>query len=200
MNSDSDSDTDRLNVLHMLERSLVPNPPATVDRGDVTACPAAVLENVAYLKDSAAAKPAPKVFLALCIAEGSRRGGRDCREGGGGAGVIGRGCFGEGVGGFGADVHGGRGGGGGEGARAGGVDDGGSDGEDGWEGEGVCDECFGGGFGEEEEGVLAPPEEMARAVELALQGDCSARGRRKGAQLLKILRQSEEVDLAREGG
>lgn len=35
--------------------------------------------------------------------------------------------------------------------------------------------------------VTAPPEEVARAVELALQGDCSARGRRKGVQLLKTL-------------
>lgn len=39
----------------------------------------------------------------------------------------------------------------------------------------------------EAEGVTAPPEEVARAVALALQGDCSARGRRKGSQLLKAL-------------
>lgn len=172
----------------------MPNPPATVDGGDVTACPAAVLENVVCLLEGQCGGETGNESF-------SHSGREPTGGGGGGAGVIGRGCFREGVGGFGADVHGGRGCGGGEGARAGGVDDGGSDGEDGWEGEGVCDECFGGGFGEEEEeGVLAPPEEMARAVELALQGDCSARGRRKGAQLLKILTQSEEVDLAREGG
>lgn len=40
---------------------------------------------------------------------------------------------------------------------------------------------------ESEAAVPAPPEEVARAVTLALQGDCSARGRRKGAQLLKVL-------------
>lgn len=41
--------------------------------------------------------------------------------------------------------------------------------------------------GERGEGVHPPPEAVAGAVTLALQGDCSARGRRKGAQLLKIL-------------
>lgn len=40
----------------------------------------------------------------------------------------------------------------------------------------------------------APPEEVARAVELALQGECSARGRRKGAQLLKTLQQLSEAE------
>lgn len=43
---------------------------------------------------------------------------------------------------------------------------------------------------EEAEGVTAPPEEVARAVALALQGDCSARGRRKGGQLLKALQEN----------
>lgn len=41
-----------------------------------------------------------------------------------------------------------------------------------------------------EEVVTAPPEEVARAVALALQGECSARGRRKGVQLLKTLEDS----------
>ncbi|XP_008220101.1 PREDICTED: WAS/WASL-interacting protein family member 3 [Prunus mume] len=35
----------------------------------------------------------------------------------------------------------------------------------------------------------APAEDVARAVELALKGDCSGRGRRKGAQLLKALQE-----------
>lgn len=39
----------------------------------------------------------------------------------------------------------------------------------------------------ERESVHAPAEEVARAVALALQGDCTARGRRKGTQLLKVL-------------
>ncbi|ESW09188.1 hypothetical protein PHAVU_009G107700 [Phaseolus vulgaris] len=40
----------------------------------------------------------------------------------------------------------------------------------------------------------APPEEVARAVELALQGECSARARRKGAQLMKTLKQLSEAE------
>lgn len=40
----------------------------------------------------------------------------------------------------------------------------------------------------------APPEEVARAVELALQGECSARARRKGAQLLKTLKELSEAE------
>ena len=48
-----------------------------------------------------------------------------------------------------------------------------------------------GGF---REGLMAPPEEVARAVALALQGDCSARGRRKGAQLLKTLQDTQRAD------
>ncbi|KAL0297271.1 UNVERIFIED_CONTAM: hypothetical protein Sradi_6779200 [Sesamum radiatum] len=50
-------------------------------------------------------------------------------------------------------------------------------------------------YGGLEEGVgVAPAEEVARAVMLALQGDCSARGRRKGAQLLKILEEKGGVE------
>ncbi|KAG5048560.1 hypothetical protein AAZX31_04G079700 [Glycine max] len=41
----------------------------------------------------------------------------------------------------------------------------------------------------------APPEEVARAVELALQGECSARGRRKGTQLLKTLQQLSQAEI-----
>lgn len=38
----------------------------------------------------------------------------------------------------------------------------------------------------------APAEEVARAVALALQGECSARGRRKGALLLKMLKDKDQ--------
>ncbi|PQQ00513.1 uncharacterized protein Pyn_38192 [Prunus yedoensis var. nudiflora] len=55
---------------------------------------------------------------------------------------------------------------------------------------GVLAVIYSGGY-EEEEGAeavaAAPAEEVARAVELALKGDCSGRGRRKGTQLLKAL-------------
>jgi hypothetical protein len=37
---------------------------------------------------------------------------------------------------------------------------------------------------------VAPPEEVARAVVLALRGDCSVRGKRKGALLLKALEEN----------
>ncbi|MED6133077.1 hypothetical protein PIB30_025044 [Stylosanthes scabra] len=51
---------------------------------------------------------------------------------------------------------------------------------------GVLAVVYGSSTGAERE-TAAPPEEVARAVELALQGECSARGRRKGSQLLKTL-------------
>ena len=49
---------------------------------------------------------------------------------------------------------------------------------------GVLAVIYNGTVGEQ---LMAPPEEVARAVELALQGECSARGKRKGAHLLKTL-------------
>ncbi|XP_057434690.1 uncharacterized protein LOC130727551 [Lotus japonicus] len=49
---------------------------------------------------------------------------------------------------------------------------------------GVLAVIYGGAVAEH---MTAPPEEVARAVELALQGECSARGKRKGGQLLKTL-------------
>lgn len=196
----------------MLERSLVPNPPAAADGGDAVACPAAVMENViGYLKDGGAgAKPATKVLLALCIAEGNRRVAVE-------AGAAGRVVealaemegaaaeralaalelmctVAEGA----AEVRGhalavpmmvevmGK-----------------MDGTRGKEyAMSVLGVIYGGGFGEEEReqgGVLAPREEVARAVALALQGECSDRGRRKGAQLLKMLQESEGLDLTEEG-
>lgn len=44
----------------------------------------------------------------------------------------------------------------------------------------------------------APPEEVARAVELALQGECSAWRRRKGSQLLKTLEDYGWAELTEE--
>ncbi|XP_027356875.1 uncharacterized protein LOC113866191 [Abrus precatorius] len=60
---------------------------------------------------------------------------------------------------------------------------------------GVLAVIYGGSVTEQ---LTAPPEEVARAVELALQGECSARGRRKGAQLLKKLKQLSEAEIEAE--
>lgn len=58
---------------------------------------------------------------------------------------------------------------------------------------------YGGGGGSDEQVQHAPPEEVARAVELALQEDCTARARRKGGQLLKALEEYGRLDLADDG-
>ncbi|KAJ1688412.1 hypothetical protein LUZ63_019802 [Rhynchospora breviuscula] len=64
---------------------------------------------------------------------------------------------------------------------------------------GVLAAIFGcGGGGVVEDGVEVPPE-VARAVVTAMQGECSARGRRKGAQLLKALQDSGKLDVAWDG-
>ncbi|KAF6164150.1 hypothetical protein GIB67_010120 [Kingdonia uniflora] len=47
--------------------------------------------------------------------------------------------------------------------------------------------------------VEPPPEVVVRAVVMALQGDCSARGRRKGAQLLKVLKENGPLDFTEDG-
>lgn len=57
----------------------------------------------------------------------------------------------------------------------------------------------GGGGGEEEDGVVEVPSEVARSVLGAMQGECSARGRRKGAQLLKALQETGRLDVAWDG-
>ncbi|CAN8299284.1 unnamed protein product [Cochlearia groenlandica] len=57
-----------------------------------------------------------------------------------------------------------------------------------------------GGEGESgEEIAVAPAEEVARAVALALEGECTARGRRKGAHLLKTLEEYGRLDLSQNG-
>ncbi|CAH8319819.1 unnamed protein product [Eruca vesicaria subsp. sativa] len=50
-----------------------------------------------------------------------------------------------------------------------------------------------------EEIAVAPAEEVARAVALALEGECTARGRRKGAHLLKALEEYGRLDLSQSG-
>ncbi|WZY80354.1 hypothetical protein YC2023_026738 [Brassica napus] len=44
--------------------------------------------------------------------------------------------------------------------------------------------------------AVAPAEEVARAVALGLEGECTARGRRKGAHLLKTLEEYGPLDLS----
>lgn len=43
------------------------------------------------------------------------------------------------------------------------------------------------------------PDEVARAVVAAMQGECSARGRRKGAQLLRSMQEVGRLDLGNDG-
>ncbi|EEF45896.1 conserved hypothetical protein [Ricinus communis] len=193
------SEHEKLASLHLLERSLVPNPPSH------SVCPPQLMRAlVANLKNKAGAKPATKILLALCLAEANRHVAVE-------AGAVGTiievvmeleapaaeralaaleltctveegaaelrthalavpvmvAMMGK-VSGRGKEyaisalavVYGGGGGEGGGGLVA--VD-------------------------EEVQVQHAPPEEVARAVVLALQGDCTARGRRKGHQLLKAL-------------
>ncbi|KAL5230397.1 hypothetical protein ABZP36_029173 [Zizania latifolia] len=44
-----------------------------------------------------------------------------------------------------------------------------------------------------------PPPEVVKAVIAAMQGECSARGRRKGAQLLRALQEGGRLGLAWDG-
>ncbi|CAN7068576.1 unnamed protein product [Brassica rapa subsp. trilocularis] len=58
---------------------------------------------------------------------------------------------------------------------------------------------YGRGGVDGEEIAVAPAEEVARAVALALEGECTARGRRKGAHLLKTLEEYGRLDLSQNG-
>ncbi|XP_041019311.1 U-box domain-containing protein 25 [Juglans microcarpa x Juglans regia] len=184
------SDQDRLAALQLLERSLVPNPPS-----DPECSPELMRGVVGSLKTHAGAKPATKILLALCLAEGNRH---VAVEAGAVSAVVEAApelddaaveralaalelmcTVPEGA----AEVR----------AHALAVP--------------VMVAMMGrmaarakeyaisvlaviyGGEGSEEQ--AAPAEEVARAVALALRGDCSARGRRKGAQLLKALEVEE---------
>ncbi|KAF8407078.1 hypothetical protein HHK36_006203 [Tetracentron sinense] len=195
------SDAARLSALYLLERSLVPNPPA--DGGPEPACPPSVMgEVVRFLKEPAGAKSSTKVLLALCLSEGNRH---VAVEAGAVAEVV------EAM----AEL---------EGAAAERalaalellcmVPEGAAElrahalaipilvemmvkmaGRGKEYAISVLAVIFSGAGGE----LAAPPEEVARAVMLALQGDCSARGRRKGAQLLKVLHENGQLDLTEEG-
>ncbi|XAR69302.1 Ubiquitin--protein ligase [Bertholletia excelsa] len=185
----SGSDADGVQALHMLERSLVPNPVATA-----TECPAVVMRGLMrYLKEKTGAKAATKVLLALCLGEGNRRVAVEA----GAAGEVVEAL---------AELEGAAA----ERALA--------------ALELLCTVAEGAAEvrahalavpmmveeyaisvlaviygGDATAGMVAPPEEVARAVALALQGECSARGRRKGAQLLKALQESGRLDLTQGG-
>ncbi|XP_050363661.1 E3 ubiquitin-protein ligase PUB23 [Argentina anserina] len=189
---------EQLAALHLLERSLVPYPPSDPE------CPPELMRGlVRNLKNKAGAKPATKVLLALCLAEANRH---VAVEAGAASAVVETALeledtaaeralaalelmctVAEGA----AEVRAhalavpvmvmmmGR-------TSARGKE----------YAIGVLAVIYGGASeGEPAEAVLAAPaEEVARAVELALKGDCSGRGRRKGAQLLRTLQPEEEKE------
>ncbi|XP_059314549.1 uncharacterized protein LOC132065263 isoform X1 [Lycium ferocissimum] len=198
------SDLDKVKAMYVLEHSLVPNPVAAVDGGtNSVTCPETVMRGVvSCLKDRhvAVAKSASKVLLALCLSENNRHVAVEV----GAVGVV-------------VDTLSDLDVAAAERSLAAlellctvaeGAEEvrshalavpmmvevmGRMDGTRGKEYAisvlaviygGACDGAL----------VPAPPEEVARAVMLALQGDCSARGRRKGAQLLKILQNYGRVD------
>jgi hypothetical protein len=188
------SDSERFAALQLLERSLVPNPPSDPE------CPPELMRGVVEnLKTKAGAKSATKILFALCLAEGNRH---VAVEAGAVGAVIETAAelddaaaeralaalelmctVAEGA----AELRAhalavpvmvatmGR-----MAARAKEY------------AISVLSVIYGGGGSEDQ---AAPPvEEVARAVALALQGDCSARGRRKGAQLLKVLEDEEDEE------
>ncbi|KAM7260027.1 hypothetical protein ACFE04_015768 [Oxalis oulophora] len=199
--------SEQISTLHLLERSLVPNPPSD------PACPLELMcVLVPSLKQNLGAKPATKVLLALCLAEPNRHVAVTagavgaiievapeleptaaeralaalelmCTVAEGAAAIRSHALAVPVL----VTMMGNMAGRGREYAISvlaviyGGV--------------GICD----GGASEEEGVIHAPPEEVARAVVLALQGDCTARGRRKGAQLLKILQDCGRLDLTQYG-
>lgn len=57
----------------------------------------------------------------------------------------------------------------------------------------------GGAGGEDGASSSPPPPEVVKAVVAAMQGECSARGRRKGAQLLRALQEGGRLGLAWDG-
>lgn len=195
----SDLGDSRLSTLHLLEKKLVPNP--LPDGGGSAACPAAVMAGVVgCLKNALTAKPATKVFLALCLAEENRRVAVEagavaevvetvtelegtaaeralaalellCTVPEGAAELRSHALFVPAL----VEMVGKTAGRGKECAIS------------------VLAAVFGGG----EAGP--PPPVVAQAVLLALQGECSARGRRKGTQLLKALEENGRLDLTEEG-
>ncbi|KAI3995522.1 hypothetical protein MKX01_007324 [Papaver californicum] len=190
----------RLLTLHLLERSLVPNPPTDVSKEPT--CPVTVMkEIVRSLKDKEGAKPATKVLLALCLTEKNRH---VAVEAGGVMEVVevlteldGAAAeralaalelictVEEGV----AEIR----------AHALAVP--------------MLVQVMGRMVGRGKESAISvlaaiycgggemvgPPEEVGRAVFMALQGECSARGRRKGTQLLKVAQENGRLDFGDEG-
>ncbi|KAL5697528.1 hypothetical protein ACHQM5_028661 [Ranunculus cassubicifolius] len=198
----SDSYNSRLSAIHLLERSLVPNPPGTGSENPI--CPLPLMTGlVGLIKDFAGSKPATKVLLALCLAEPNRHV------------AVEAGAVNEVVEAM-AELEGSAA----ERALAAlellcTVPQGSAEVRDHALGvpmmvqmmgkmHGRGKECaisvlsviFGGVPGSRE--GVEPPEEVARAVELALQSNCSARGRRKGMQLLKSL-ENGRLDLVEDG-
>ncbi|CAL5205202.1 unnamed protein product [Lathyrus oleraceus] len=184
--SDLQLTTDLNAALHLLERSLVPNPPQ-----DQPPCPPNLMRALIHnLRES---KPATKILFALCLSEANRRVAVE-------AGAVG------------AVVESAPELDGPPAERALAalelmctVPEGAEEvrahalavpvmvtvmGKTGARGKeyaiGVLAVIYGGDMADQQ---TAPPEEVARAVELALQGECSARGKRKGGQLLKTLQQ-----------
>ncbi|KAK4356576.1 hypothetical protein RND71_025547 [Anisodus tanguticus] len=202
------SDLDKVKAMYLLEHSLVPNPVAAVDGGgNSVTCPETVMRGVVgCLKDKRVAKSASKVLLALCLSENNRHMAVEV----GAVGVVvdilsdldvaaaERSLaalellctVAEGA----AEVR----------THALAVPMmvevmGRMDGSRGKEyAISILAVIYGGAC--DGVSVAAPPEEVARAVMLALQGECSARGRRKGAQLLKILQNHGLPDPTREEG
>ncbi|KAJ8773647.1 hypothetical protein K2173_005893 [Erythroxylum novogranatense] len=191
-------ESEQLSALYILERSLVPNPSAD------TVCPPKLMRGiVSNLKNYAGAKPATKILLALCLAEGNRRVAVE-------AGAVG--ALVE----VAMELEGPAA----ERALAAlelacTVADGAAElrahalavpvmvammGKMAGRGReyaiGALGVIYGRGGGPVERAEHAPPEEVARAVVLALQGDCTARGRRKGSQLLKALQEYGRPDVS----
>lgn len=200
-------DSDKVKAIYMLQHSLV-NPRAAVEGGELVSCPPAVMRGVlGCLKDKAVAKPATKVLLALCLGESNRHV------------AVEEGAVGKVVEAL-VDLDGGA-----VAERALAalellctVAEGAAElrahalvgpmmvevmrrmettrGRE--NAIGILAVIFGGTGGDAV--GFAPQEEVARVVMLAMQGDCSARGRRKGAQLLKILQENERLDITQEVG
>ncbi|KAI3935738.1 hypothetical protein MKX01_032922 [Papaver californicum] len=191
----------RLLTLHLLERSLVPNLPTDVSKEPT--CPVTVMkEIVRSLKDKEGAKPATKVLLALCLTEKNRHVAVEAgavmevvevlTELDGAAAERALAALElictveEGV----AEIR----------AHALAVP--------------MLVEVMGRMVGRGKESAISilaaiycgggemvgPPEEVGRAVFMALQGECSARGRRKGTQLLKVAQENGRLDFGDEGG
>ncbi|KAI3677229.1 hypothetical protein L1987_86852 [Smallanthus sonchifolius] len=186
-------ESDKIKAIYMLQHFLV-NSRAAADGGALVLCPTSVMRRVlSCLKDKHVVKPATKVLLALCLGECNRHVAVE-------EGAVGKvvealvdlegGAVAEGAAELRAHalvgpmmvevmrrVETSRG-------RENAI--------------GVLAVIYGGAGGDAV--GFAPQEEVARVVMLAMQGDCSARGRRKGAHLLKMLQENQRLDLTQEVG